>query len=463
MPSRIKSIALTAVVAAAVLVPLYGDPRSIPVTHPEWARMLLRALELSDVVPLGGQASQAFAALSWKNSLAYPADRYARGDGVQVVDEGGVRFVTATGAPGEVAYPLAVVRGGSYRVRVRIKGDPSTPATAEIRRVGDVLPMGEPFSIRPSSISSWVDAGATHLDPGAYYAVVVLPHGTSLEHVEVAPPCVASIEPPGGWKPTAILETGDVAVTTIKAIDKESELPPADTPTEVAGSSFQAAGSVVTMASAGGATGLEEAWLRAGTGGVQAVAFVDLPEAGLYTVSTFGIEGGGQSWLADACQKAVVCASQAAADDKTEPAWRALMTGEFTGGRHFFSVTLGSGAAVGRLRLERKKDSPADYVATLKRLGFDPGPEGTIARNKAVDAMNFIQQRRADLVGRPCGDPTEQEKTLVAGAGPGGQEIRPEVTTVRGPGLPPPFAGPGTSTGGPPVIVSPPPATPVRP
>jgi hypothetical protein len=52
---------------------------------------------------------------------------------------------------------------------------------------------------------TWIDAGATHLDPGAYTASVLLPRGTTLEHVEVAPPCVMPIEPPGGWKAPAVL------------------------------------------------------------------------------------------------------------------------------------------------------------------------------------------------------------------------------------------------------------------
>jgi hypothetical protein len=47
MASRRKTVALVFVAAAAALVPLFGDPRLTPVTHPIWARMLLRGLEMN--------------------------------------------------------------------------------------------------------------------------------------------------------------------------------------------------------------------------------------------------------------------------------------------------------------------------------------------------------------------------------------------------------------------------------
>src|SRR4029079_905434 len=85
---------------------------------------------------------------------------------------------------------------------------------------------------------TWIDAGATHLDPGAYTASILLPRGTTLEHVEVAPPCVMPIEPPGGWKAPAVLLSEHAAVTMVQAVDKQSELPPSDAPLELEASQF---------------------------------------------------------------------------------------------------------------------------------------------------------------------------------------------------------------------------------
>src|SRR5206468_4440149 len=67
-----KSFGLMALVASAALLPLYGDARPSPVSHPEWARMILRALDLLE--PGAGaadQASQVFSTLSGKGSRAF--------------------------------------------------------------------------------------------------------------------------------------------------------------------------------------------------------------------------------------------------------------------------------------------------------------------------------------------------------------------------------------------------------
>jgi hypothetical protein len=185
------------------------------------------------------------------------------------------------------------------------------------------------------------------------------------------------------------------------------------------------------------------------------VVFVDVPEDGLYTVSSFGIQGAGQSWMGDSCRKSVVCASRAAGSD--QPQWHALMTTEFTAGRHFFSVTLAPGAAVERLRLEPRRAGAADYVAALKELGFDPGPDGPITRERAVEAMRFVAARRHEHPVSQCGDIVLDSQVLSADAG----------TAAPGPvqGVPPLPIAPGAPTPplAPPVVPIQDPASPTLP
>jgi hypothetical protein len=467
--SRLKLVGLLAVLGLAALVPLYGDPRKSAVTHPEWARMMLRALQMDEAVQYATSASQAFSVLSWKNTLSFPADRYLRAAGVKIVAEDGERRVAVTEGEGETAYPLSILRGGDYRLRVRMRGNPATPATAEIFELNEKTPV-RTFTLVPGSVMGWAEGGVTHLDRGPHTTVLRLPAGTVVERVEVAPPCVDAIEPIGGWKADAITLSEDVAVTSVKALDRESDLPPAAAPIEVGAASFNAESNAVSVASAGPAAGLEGLWLRAGPGGLRAVVFIELPEAGLYTISVFGIQGAGQSWLADACRKAIVCGP---ADPRAaqEAQWRVLMTAPFSAGRHFFTVVLGQGAAIQRLRAERKKETAEDYVATLKRLGFDVGPSGPIPRAKAVDAMRFLQRRARELLSPTCGD-VLMPQTLVANA-TGLEQPAP----VQGPQVTPPESGvappvvlplPGPTphasiTPGPPpttVPTAPPPTTP---
>jgi hypothetical protein len=449
MSNKLKALGLAAVVAVAVMVPLYGAPRTGAVEHGEWARMLLHALDMERAVTEHSADAQLFSILSWKNSLAFKADAYLRGEGVDVVGASGARKVLATAPSAEVAYPLAVVKGGDYRFRVRMAGNPSAPASAEITALGGADATAT-FTLVPTPLTSWVDAGAAHLDPGAYTASILLPAGTSLDNVEVAPPCTDAIEPPGGWRSRAVTQTEEVAVTALKALDLEWELPSAEGAVEVSSGAMKWIGN-----------------LR----GQQTTVFLDLPEAGLYTVSVLGAAGGGQSWKADACRKAVWCPdATVAAAPAPEPAWHVLMTAPFGAGRHFFSANLGPGASAQRLRAVRKRDGAADYVATLRRLGFDVGPAGPISRPRAVEAMHFIERRRSEMTGA-CGDvlaPTVEralaEAAPIAGPGtgpgfsgnaPGGERFVPVGSPVE----PPPVTTPGP----PPTVPNAPTPTPTPP
>lgn len=444
---RAKTVLLAMVVGAAALVPLFGDPRSTPVTHPLWARMLLRALEMTDTVRASAQASQVFATLAWRDSLTYPADRYLRADGVVVRTEDGHRVVAAGTAPAEVVYAVAVVQPGDYQLRARLAGTPESPATAE------VLPSTggkavRTFTLRPSGEISWVLAGSTHLDPGAYVASFLLPAGCSLSQVEVAPPCVNSIEPVGGWRSAAVTTAQDLAVTALKAIDVEHELPPAAAPIEVTGADFQVEAPPEAVEALARASGLVAMTLRADRKGLRAIVSVQIPESGLYSVSAFVTPGAGQRWLVDGCRKAIVCPGQATG-------WRAIMTQAFSAGRHTLLLTLGDGATVDRVRLERRKDAPADYVTTIRRLGFDPGPAGPVSRDKALDAMRFVRESRRALAGALCGDAVEEVPSAQLAQVTGTAAPPPVTPPVQPPVVEPPI--------GPPILPPQPPATPTQP
>ena len=116
-------------------------------------------------------------------------------------------------------------------------------------------------------------------------------------------------------------------------------------------------------------------------------------------------------------------------------------------GRHTLAVVLGDGAVVERVRIERKKDAPADYVATLRRIGFDPGADGPITRDKAVSAMGFVREKHRERAATLCGDPTlpdfaptpgTQEAQGAQSAGRPVASVTPPGPDVLGPALLPP-------------------------
>jgi hypothetical protein len=196
----------------------------------------------------------------------------------------------------------------------------------------------------------------------------------------------------GGWKPDAVTTAEDVAVTALRALDMEDTLAPADTPIERTGGDFE-------TEAAPPAAGEEVApkALTGGRDGRDSVLVVDVPESGLYTVEAFGAAGEGQRWRADACRKVIVCAG-------APTGWHTLMTQSFSAGRHTFAVTLPPDATVERVRLTRRKAEAADYVAALRRAGFDPGA-GAVSRTTAVAALQFVRGLYSDRrQGRFCGD-----------------------------------------------------------
>jgi len=408
----VRAFALLAGVAAVALLPLYGDVRpSAAVSHPEWARMMLRGLDLlADAPGVNDTAAQAFATLSGRDSRGWPADRYVRAQHVEAFEEDGTPRIRPRGGIGEAVYAMGIARGGDYRLRLNVSGP--APLEAEMTKAGSDAVLRS-FTVAATAVPGWVDAGTLHLDPGAYDATVLLPEGSALEYVELAPPCLHPIEPRGGWKASAIATTEDVAVTVLQALDLEAELPPAAAPLEFRGGDLVLEDG--TRATPVG--GESEGSFHGGPKGSEVVLLADIPEAGLYTLAVFGLAGGGQRWMADGCRKSVVCPS---ADSGAR--WRSVLSGEFSKGPHVLTASLGPGAVVERIRLERKKDEPADYVAALERLGLGLGTSGPIAREKADEARLFLERRGAQQEAGLCGD-ILQPGTLVADlatTGPGG-------------------------------------------
>jgi hypothetical protein len=446
VPGSVRTLAFVAAVAAAALLPLYGDPRTSPVSHPEWARMILRSMELLDS-GFTEQASQVFATLSGKDSRAYRADRYLKGEGVEVFSEGTGKAVRAIATVAEVVYPVAIARGGDYRLRLRLAGP--SEAEAEVTPVGTETPL-RVFRMPATATPAWIEAGMAHLDPGAYTAAVLLPAGSVLEWLELAPPCLNPIEPRGGWQPGAVASTEDVAVTVLQAVDQESELPPASAPVEWLGSDFQ----LDEPQTASSVADVDRGTLRAGPKGGHGVLVANLPEPGLYTLSVFGDFPGGLSSMLDGCRKSVLCPSVNAG-----LRWRVVLSAVFAAGPHSFSVTLGPDTVIQRLRLERKKDTVEDYAGTVRRLGLELGPSGPVTRAKADEARRFIERRRGLLPLEACGD-IVRPGALLAAAPSGGHEGGGPSGPATGPGQ---GAGPGPDPLQPPVIPPQEEASPVLP
>src|SRR5215468_389160 len=295
---------LTGTVALAVavtLVPQRGDSKPDPVDHPEWARMMLRGLGLADALAYADPPPRAFAILSWRQSEWLHAPDFIAGSEHGVaLEPGSPALLRAWAALGEASFPITVARPGEYRLRVRMAGEANAPATV------NVVPMqggaGRSCTLVPVPARGWIESPKPlRLHPGAYRATVALPKGTVFELMELAPRCIEPIEPLGGWVTDDVLDAEDLAVTLLRAVDRERELPPADAPVEAAGSEFETEGRRTTSPQTSSAR------LLGGTAGARATVSLDVPADGLYSLSAFGVRTAGQRWAADDCRTAVTC------------------------------------------------------------------------------------------------------------------------------------------------------------
>ena len=212
MSKWLKALGLAAVVAVgAVIVPLYGDPRTSSVEHGEWARMLLRALDMERSVSPCTPDTQLFSILYWKTRLAFPDPLRAkrRGPGPDGRDPRG------GGCSG--GWPPAGGGEGQRLSLVRSRRNPATPGP-EITGFGRSTAADlRALARRRSRLGRQRPA---HLDPGLHGPRSAPP--ASLERVEVIRRARA-IEPQGGCGRAR--GTEDVAVTAVKALDKQSGCP----------------------------------------------------------------------------------------------------------------------------------------------------------------------------------------------------------------------------------------------
>ena len=96
---------------------------------------MLRGLDLlADAPGVNDTAAQAFATLSGRDSRAWPADQYVRGQRVEAFEEDGVRRIRAAGGIGEAVYALGIARPGDYRLRFHVSGPAA--AEAELTKAG---------------------------------------------------------------------------------------------------------------------------------------------------------------------------------------------------------------------------------------------------------------------------------------------------------------------------------------
>jgi hypothetical protein len=227
--------------------------------------MMMRSLGFEDNLQGTENATELFRSLAWTDEKVLPASKYKRATGVTRRGS----FIDAGPEPGETAYDLPIIRNGDYNVRLRLRGAPDRPFQVEIRKDGQLDAVETHRPTGGGNEYSDVDLGWIRMEPGNHTLSVVLPPGTSLESIQVSPPCLHPIEPENGWRAPALTTDEDLARTLLQALDLESELPPAEEPIEIRAGKFDrlAPDSAVSLAR----TESEDFELRATAEGLHAI------------------------------------------------------------------------------------------------------------------------------------------------------------------------------------------------
>ena len=128
----LRALSVLAGIAVVALLPLYGDIRpQDAVSHPEWARMMLRGLDLLQDTPgINDTAKQAFATLSGRESRAWSAPQYVRAERVERSGGAGGASAPPVGSAKRSthsAWRRAAITGCGCTCRRRRRPKPSSP------------------------------------------------------------------------------------------------------------------------------------------------------------------------------------------------------------------------------------------------------------------------------------------------------------------------------------------------
>jgi hypothetical protein len=364
----------------------------------EWASELVFALGLSDALPEAADEADLFGLLCPEQSE-------------QTLIAGG--RMAPSGAPYRVAVhsPPDSERGNAVRLVI------SVPATAlyalTVTGVGAQRWTIDREAIGHLNASALGVAQAPRvvaLRAGPHELAGYMAHDAHVDQVELnafRPWCVA---PATGWRAHRPLTFASIARTLVTSLGLERRLPIVEADIRAEGERFEAASAW------GGRTNRELA--QPASGGAWATA-VDSPaefsyrlraeKAGVYSLMARVHGTGPEIWSIDGKYRVTVKPTQQAdAVDASGFTWVHVLTRHLDTGDHIVRALLPRGAGVDELRLARRSNSDADYLAVLNDAGFSMGiPGQPVTQTAAFENLSdpLFAELAARLPERLAGDP----------------------------------------------------------
>jgi hypothetical protein len=207
------------------------------------------------------------------------------------------------------------------------------------------------------------------------------------------------VEPAGGWQPLEPLRFDQMAVTLARALDLEKGLPALGDPITLRGESFIR---TLTIPVEQDLPPVEDEpfWLSAGPAVVTAIARFEVPEAGIYSIEPRYLSDHSVRWNMDTCLRVITCPVATAQAGR-----RRSLALPLEAGKHEIEVTLGPGAKLDRVDIQRRDGSAEAYIRVVEEEGFRMGePSENVLRREALTAARRLRDHFLKFALTRCGD-----------------------------------------------------------
>jgi hypothetical protein len=359
----------------AVLICSSAIAEETPITQGEWAVYLARGLGLEKVMPAGSSADKYISILGNKGYRRIEGEDYYKiSPELSIVesDEFGFsskkKWLSAKENPGTAHYRFDIPVGRQYSLRARNRGM-SQFWTIDDR--GSVM-------LSPDLDFKWMEVGEYNLQPGPHEITVSVPAGGGVDLFELLTESAPAIEPPGGFQPLAPLTYGDKAITIVKALNLEDELPiDAGFSLVLEAELYERAKGQLQISEddkQGAASGKK--WLQA-DGEISAFYSFEVPERGLYTIKARGFGDQKEEWTFDLGEERLIFTPTSISKFNWQPVSKVF----FEPGPHTIEVVLREGNGTDVIMIARCRATAANYLQLLSDLGLQ---EGALPAKKVV-------------------------------------------------------------------------------
>jgi hypothetical protein len=366
----------------------FGVAQSTVVTEAEWAVYLAQGLGLDWNLPPNPKSNHYLARLEWTKAVEFQAAQMLEGSTASASSDGSVQSTLS--GPAEALYEVSMLRAGDYGFRVKLAGG------GALVRVADWT-----YELyQPEEDSRWLDLNRVRLSAGITKLSLILPRGSRVEAIGVTPPCILPIEPAEGWQPLEPLRFEEMAVTLAKALDIEQNLPALGEPMTVRGEEFVRTLVIPIEEGQEDESANAPFWLSTGSSIVTAVARVEIPEDGVYSIEARYLSESPVRWNVDSCLRVITCPVVPAQAGR-----RRGLALDLEKGEHEIEVTLGPGSKLDRIQVQRRDDSTDAYIGVVEAEGFKMGAaEGNVLRRDAIAAARRLRDRFVKFEAFRCED-----------------------------------------------------------